>query len=105
MDKLGSKLYYDPRPFVTHAVKPLVAHTADNGFPSEHTLFSFTFAIVIFLFRRKLGWLALALGLLVGLARIGAHVHSPTDIIGAILMALAAGYAAKWLAEKYLVKG
>lgn len=103
-DKISSKLYYDPRPFVTHNVKPLVAHSADNGFPSEHTLLSYTLASVIFFFRRRLGWLAFGLGLLVGIARIAAHVHSPIDIAGSIVFGLIAGYVGKWLAEWYLSK-
>lgn len=101
LDKISAKLYYDPRPFVTHHLKPLVSHAADNGFPSEHTLFCFAFAGVTYLYRRRLGWVALGLSLLVGLARIAAHVHSPIDIIGGIIFGLAAAYAGKWLAERY----
>lgn len=104
LDKISSKLYYDPRPFVTHQLKPLVSHAADNGFPSEHTLFCFTFAAVIFSFRRRLGWLALGLSLIVGISRVAAHVHSPIDIAGGIAMGLAAGYIGKWLTENYLAK-
>lgn len=104
LDKISSKLYYDPRPFVTHHVKPLVTHAADNGFPSEHTLFCFTFAAVIYLYRQRLGWLALGLSLLVGISRVAAHVHSPIDIIGSIAMGLAAGYAGKGLTDTYLTK-
>lgn len=104
LDKIASKLYYDPRPFVTDNVKPLVAHSADNGFPSEHALFSYTFASVIFFFRRRLGWLAFGLGLLVGIARIAAHVHSPIDIAGSIVFGLIAGYVGKSAAERYLTK-
>lgn len=103
-DKISSKLYYDPRPFVAHNVKPLVAHSADNGFPSEHTLLSYTIASVIFFFRRRLGWLAFGLGLLVGIARIAAHVHSPIDIAGSIIFGLIAGYVGKWAAEQYFSK-
>jgi undecaprenyl-diphosphatase len=101
LDKLGGHFYYDPRPFVTHHVTPLVAHSADNGFPSEHTLFSFTFATVILLYRKRLGWLAVLLGLLVGAARIAAHVHSPIDIAGGVVFGVAAAYAGKYLTEKY----
>ena len=101
LDKIGTKLYYDPRPFVTHHVKPLVSHAADNGFPSEHTLFCFAFATVTWLYRRRLGWLALALALIVGICRVAAHVHSPIDIIGGLLMGVAAGYLGKWLTERY----
>ena len=104
LDKLAGKLYYDPRPFVTHNVKPLVAHSADNGFPSEHTLLSYTFASVIFFFRKRLGWLALGLGLLVGICRVAAHVHSPIDIAGSIAFGLIAGYVGKLVADRYMVK-
>ncbi|HET7827393.1 MAG TPA: phosphatase PAP2 family protein [Candidatus Saccharimonadales bacterium] len=99
LDKIASKLYYDPRPFITHPnIKPLLNHAADNGFPSEHTLFSFTFASLIFLFRRRLGGLALGLALIVGICRVAAHVHSPIDIIGGIIIGLTAGYAGKAIA-------
>lgn len=104
LDKLGGHFYYDPRPFVTHNVKPLITHSSDNGFPSEHTLFTFTFATVIWLYRRRLGWLALTLSLLVGLSRIAVHVHSPIDIVGGIIFGAAAGYAGKVTAERYLKK-
>lgn len=104
LDKVSAKLYYDPRPFVTHHIKPLIAHAADNGFPSEHTLFCFTFASVIFFFRRRLGWLALGLSLIVGVCRVAAHVHSPVDIVGGIIIGMIAGYSGKWLTERYFVK-
>ncbi len=35
--KLGGLLYAHQRPFVVHHVLPLVAHAADNGFPSDHS--------------------------------------------------------------------
>lgn len=104
LDKLSSKLYYDPRPFVTHHIKPLVAHAADNGFPSEHTLLSITIAGVIYLYRKKLGTVAMVIALLVGASRVAAHVHSPIDIIGSIIFGLAAAYSGVWLAKKYLSK-
>src|SRR5438132_10951672 len=53
LDKLLGKLYYDPRPFVSHNLKPLVKHAADNGFPSEHTLFSTAIGTVLYLYRRR----------------------------------------------------
>jgi undecaprenyl-diphosphatase len=100
---IGSKLYYDPRPFVTHHLRPLVIHAPDNGFPSEHTIFCITLASVLFLYRPKLGILAFIVGLVVGAARVGAHIHSPIDIIGGALMGAAAGYIGYRLAN-YLLK-
>lgn len=101
LDKLAGKLYYDPRPFVNHSVKPLIAHSADNGFPSEHTLFSMTVAAALYFYRRKLGTAAAVLALVVGIARVAAHVHSPIDIIGGVLLGAAAGYLGFRIAEKY----
>jgi membrane-associated phospholipid phosphatase len=42
-------------------------------------------------------------GLVVGAARVGAHIHSPIDIIGGALMGAAAGYIGYRLAN-YLLK-
>ena len=102
LDKISAKLYYDPRPFVAHHLKPLVAHAADNGFPSDHTLFTITIATALIFYRPKLGTLAFIIGLLVGISRVAAHVHSPIDIIGAALMGIAAGWLGYYLASKVL---
>jgi undecaprenyl-diphosphatase len=99
----ASKFYYDPRPFVSHHLHPLIAHAPDNGFPSEHTIFCITLASVLFFYRPKLGVLAFLIGLVVGAARIAAHIHSPIDIIGGVLMGMAAGYIGYLLAS-FLLK-
>ncbi len=85
--KIGSMMYYDPRPFVVENFVPLLAHAADNGFPSDHTLFGSAIASVIFLFHRKYGALLFAVALLVGLARVGAGIHHFVDIFGSMLIA------------------
>lgn len=100
-DKISARLYYDPRPFVTHHLHPLVAHVADNGFPSEHTLFSMTLAISLLFFRPKVGGAAVVIAIIVGIARVAAHVHSPIDIIGGALMGVVAGYVGYWVTMKY----
>jgi undecaprenyl-diphosphatase len=102
LDKLGGRLYYDPRPFVSHHLKPLISHSADNGFPSEHTVFTTTISAALIYYRRRLGALALALALIVGIARVAAHVHSPIDIIGGIAIGAAAGSAGYFLAGRIL---
>lgn len=102
LDKVTSKLYYDPRPFVSHHITPLVTHAADNGFPSEHTLFTFTIAAVLYFYRPKLGYIAGVLAALVGISRVAAHVHSPIDIVGGAVMGIAAGLAGYFLIRAYL---
>jgi undecaprenyl-diphosphatase len=105
LDKIASKIYYDPRPFTTHHIQPLVSHVADNGFPSEHTLFGVTVAVALIFYRPKLGSAALILALIVGVSRVAAHVHSPIDIVGAALIGVSAGYigyrlSTRWISPK-----
>lgn len=38
--RLGSWLYYNPRPFVVGHFTPYFPHPNNNGFPSDHTLFT-----------------------------------------------------------------
>ena len=102
LDKIAGKLYYDPRPFTTHHFKSLVAHAADNGFPSEHTVLAMTLSAALIYYRRRLGALSFGLALLVGISRVAAHIHSPIDIIGGIIIGAAAGSAGYWLSQKIL---
>lgn len=80
-------LYSNPRPFVAEHFTPLIAHGIDNGFPSDHTLFTAALAACILIFERRLG---IALGIicvLVGTARVLAGVHHSVDIVGSIIIA------------------
>jgi len=86
--KIASSLYYDPRPFVTEHIKPLIDHAADNGFPSDHALFTGVLTAVIFFFSRKIAWVMAAGTILVGIARVLAHVHSPIQIIAAWIIGI-----------------
>lgn len=102
LDKIAGKLFYDTRPFVTQGIKPLIQHSADNGFPSEHTLFCFTIATIIFFYRRNLGIVALIISTVVGISRAAAHVHSPIDIIGGMFIGAVAGSCGYLAAKKFL---
>lgn len=84
--KIAGALYYDPRPFFSQHIVPLIPHAADNGFPSDHTLLAAWIGFSIFIINRRLGILALGVAILVGLSRIAAHVHSPIDIIGSFVI-------------------
>lgn len=100
LSRIASKLYYDPRPFVSQHIKPLIDHAADNGFPSDHALFTMTLTAVTYFYSRKLAGLMLIGTILVGLARVLAHVHSPLDIVTGWLIgcvgAAAGYYIARW---------
>lgn len=94
LTRIGSALYYDPRPFTHPGVIALLPHAADNGFPSDHTALAASVAVATFLMNKKLGSLLMILAVLVGLSRVAAHVHSPIDIIGSIIFAGIGGLVA-----------
>ncbi|HKR81458.1 MAG TPA: phosphatase PAP2 family protein [Candidatus Saccharimonadales bacterium] len=96
--KLGSMLFHNPRPFVVGHFTPYFAHGNDNGFPSDHTLFTSFIAVLVFWYSRKMGTVLFAVALAVGLARVAAGVHHLIDIIGAIAFASIGAFAGNYLA-------
>jgi undecaprenyl-diphosphatase len=89
--KIASILYFNPRPFVVGNFTPLIAHAADNGFPSDHTLLSAAVATAVYFFHRKLGIALLTLSVLVGLSRVAAGVHHLLDIVTSVVIAFVIG--------------
>jgi undecaprenyl-diphosphatase len=87
VSKIASHFYFDPRPFTVTDVAPLIAHSNDNGFPSDHTLFAAMLAWVALAFSRKVGVPLLVVALLIGAARVAAGVHHWIDILGGFLAA------------------
>ena len=85
--KLSKHFIDSPRPFVVGHFTPIIHATADNGFPSDHTMLSATLAMLILLVNRKLGIVALGVALLVGIARVNLGVHSPIDTVGSFVIA------------------
>ncbi len=86
--KLAAHAWTDPRPFVVDGRKPLIAHVADNGFPSDHVALGATIAGVVLAWRRWWGIGLLAVVVAVGAARVAAHIHHVPDILGGLLIGL-----------------
>jgi undecaprenyl-diphosphatase len=88
---VAASLHTDPRPFVVDpSVRPLFAHPADNGFPSDHTALSMTVAALVWVQRRTVGAVLAVLALCVGAARVLAHVHHTQDIVAGAVIGVAA---------------
>lgn len=102
--RILNRIVINPRPFVVLQVEPLIAHSADNGFPSDHTLLTMTLAAIVYVFEKKWGVALTIIALMVGVARILALVHHPLDITGAILISVIATWIGvliyKWLKIK-----
>lgn len=93
ISRIASFLYYDPRPFVVGHFIPLIAHAADNGFPSDHVLFTGAIAMTVWFYNRTLSIMLWALALLIGWARVYTGVHHWTDIVGSIIIVFVSGVA------------
>lgn len=81
-------VHFLPRPFaaLTDVHLLIVKEATEKSFPSDHAAFAFAIAIAVFLAHRRWGVVFLALAVLVGLGRIFAGVHYPSDVlVGAIV--------------------
>lgn len=88
VSRLAGHFYLDPRPFVAGHFTPLVAHSPDNGFPSDHALLTGSLAAISFFFNKKTGAALWLIVLIVGAARVLAGVHHWVDILGAMLISI-----------------
>jgi membrane-associated phospholipid phosphatase len=94
---LAAHLHTDPRPFVHDpASRPLFAHAADNGFPSDHSAAAGLLTGLVLAHRRLLGVLVGVGAVLVGWARVAAHVHHAQDVVAGLSLGLVAAALAVW---------
>jgi undecaprenyl-diphosphatase len=81
-------LWDRPRPYVAH---PTVSHlfvaaSGDPSFPSDHATAAFAIAVSILLRNRRIGLLALAMAVVLAVARVAVGVHYPSDVVGGALI-------------------
>ncbi|MBE7940123.1 MULTISPECIES: undecaprenyl-diphosphatase [Ramlibacter] len=81
-----------PRPFMLHLGRQLLAHDADPGLPSDHVTVFWSIAAAALAGTRFRPWglVLFSLGLLVGWSRVFLGIHFPLDVLAA-LPASAAG--------------
>lgn len=95
---------YQPRPFVTHPIYPLIKNTADNCFPSIHTTIMSVIATSSLLFKSKLTPFFVICLIWSGFSRIFVGVHYPQDILGGVLVGIFSTFliftAKDWLSQK-----
>ncbi len=83
-----------PRPFIDNPAIAALLNEASFSFPSGHAAFFFALATVVFLYNRRAGWWFFAASAFIGIARIAAGVHYPTDIAGGAALGILAGFLA-----------
>lgn len=99
---LLARLHTDPRPFVSDGSTALFAHARDNGFPSDHSAAAGLLAALVLTRRRVLGALVAAGAVVVGWARVAAHVHHLQDVAAGLLLGAVAGALAVWLVDRVI---
>jgi len=91
--------YHRARPFTDHSVSQLITNN-NFSFPSGHAALFFAMAMAIYLYDKKLGiWFFIA-AILMGLSRIVAGVHYPSDIIGGAAIGILTSYLIFLAVEK-----
>jgi len=95
-------IYHRPRPFLSHpAIYPLIdMASSSQSFPSNHTILAFLFSLAILGANQILGIIFLCLSVLVGLSRIMAGLHYPSDVLAGIIVAI----LSTWLIKKIVKK-
>lgn len=96
--------YYRPRPFLDHSISQLIPHDLTASFPSGHAALFFALAAMIFFYHKKIGSFFLAGAFLIGLARILAGVHYPSDILVGVLVGFFSGWLVFWLVRGRFVR-
>ncbi len=77
-------LYYRARPFLVLDVHPLLPEAVDSSLFSDHLAVAGAAVAALFATRRSFGWIALSLGALLAIGRVGAGVQYPSDcLVGA----------------------
>ena len=77
------------RPFdLVEGIELLISAPTDFSFPSGHTLSSFIGATILTMVNKKFGYVAIPLAALIAFSRLYLYVHFPSDILGAIVLAL-----------------
>lgn len=92
-------LYPRPRPFETYNINILITNNG-SSFPSGHAALFFAMAMAIYFYNKKWGAWFFAVALVMGIARVIAGVHYPTDILGGAIIGVSVSYLVFLTAEK-----
>jgi len=97
--------YFHPRPFMDSMGVALLSHKPENSFPSDHTTFVVSIALILLSFKstRILGMVATIFALWSGVARVYCGVHYPFDIIGSIIVSIIAVVVITILKDRLIV--
>jgi undecaprenyl-diphosphatase len=86
-----SHLVERPRPYVGHAGAHLfIPASHDWSFPSDHATAGFAIAVALLLRNRRVGLAALAVAIVMSIARVAVGTHYPGDVLAGAALGTAA---------------
>lgn len=81
-----------PRPFeIISEIHPRVEHSCGESFPSRHMTSACIIAIAMTTVNGFLAFICFFLAFLIGISRISAGIHYPSDILGGVILAFFTG--------------
>jgi undecaprenyl-diphosphatase len=89
LSNLAKVLFREPRPCrVIHGLVTLAPceFATDYSFPSNHAVVAAAAAVALLLVHRRLGMVAVALAVLMGLSRIYIGAHYPHDVLAGLVL-------------------
>ena len=98
--KLLHIFIYEPRPYMTFPIDPLINLGIDESFPSDHSLVSSIMTFSYYFYRARFAFLMGVGSLWIGFSRIFSGVHYPFDILGGFILGLLAVSLAWYLKGK-----
>jgi undecaprenyl-diphosphatase len=89
--QLIADLWSRPRPYAAHSGAHLfIAPSHDPSFPSDHATAAFAIAVALLLRHRAAGWLAIAMAVVLSVARVAVGTHYPGDVLAGAAVGSAA---------------
>ncbi len=87
------KLVKRKRPFEKIPdIEPIIHHENGESFPSRHTVSSVIISMAFIYINPQIGIIMLIISFFVGLSRIMAGVHYPSDVLSGIIYSIIIGY-------------
>ena len=98
-----TQVYYHPRPYMLNLGHPLLAHSPEASFPSDHATLTLAIALsLLFSGEMITGAVFLFYGLATGFARVYCGIHFPLDIAGSIVVSIAAAWVIHKLQPRFV---
>jgi undecaprenyl-diphosphatase len=85
------ELFLVPRPFVAFGTPPLAGMVQYSSLPSTHAAVAFAMATAVTLHQNRFGAFLFVIAAIIGIGRVAANVHYPTDVIIGLLIGVLIG--------------